>query len=68
MNYNEKTMRRIVRCKKCQIDISTILPANYRCTKCNSMMVTVVNSIITGERITGAIDNVNYEQFKEDND
>lgn len=64
MDYNEKTMKRVVCCPKCKAYIVSVLPANYRCVKCNSLMVTVVDSAVTGRTITGIKDEVDYKQFK----
>lgn len=53
MDYNEKTMMREVHCPKCKTYLRTnsIAP---KCAICDSRLITVVNSILTNEKITGA--------------
>jgi hypothetical protein len=52
MQYNEERMRRLVYCKICK-NVFEVKELNPRCIMCMTDMVTVVNSLITGERITG---------------
>lgn len=63
MDYNEKTMRRVVWCPKCKMT-TVSLHAGLICSKCNILVITVVDSAVTGITITGTKDKVDYKQFK----
>lgn len=63
MNYNTEKMLRVLRCKKCQISI-TSTAIEPRCETCNQRLITVVRSVVTEQQITGMKDEVNYEEFR----